>query len=114
MGPEVLKVAMGRQTAADVAEFVRKEFVNAMRNGDNLCLDIGASTPDWASYQTEGTFNAELFFNWDYMTVEANYMPLVRDSENHGIGGVNPGCGYCRNPNFSATIRSGAETEEEI
>ena len=85
-----------------------------MRQGENLCYDIGSTTPDWASFNTEGTFNAELFFNWDYMTVEDNYMPWVRDIENHGIGGINPGCGYIRNSNFSCMIRSGAETEEEI
>ncbi len=62
----------------------------------------------------DGTFNAELFFNFEYMKVRDNYMPFVRDDENHGMGGVNPGIGYVRSENFSCTLRSALQTEEEI
>ena len=41
-------------------------------------------------------------------------MPYVRESENHGIGGINPGFGYCRADTFGMVIRTGVETEEEL
>lgn len=41
-------------------------------------------------------------------------MPYVRDSENHGIGGINPGNGYCQSSSFSMVIRCAAETEEQV
>ena len=48
------------------------------------------------------------------MEVEANFMPYVREEENCGIGGVNPGIGYCRNEKFGCAIRSDVETEEVL
>ncbi len=41
-------------------------------------------------------------------------MKYVREEENHGIGGVNPGFGYCRSKDFVCIIRSGAEDEETV
>ena len=40
-------------------------------------------------------------------------MPFVRDNENHGIGGLNPGY-YTRSENFSFIIRCAAEGEAEL
>ena len=31
LGPEIIKMALGRQTGADVGDFIRKQFVFAMR-----------------------------------------------------------------------------------
>ena len=72
------------------------------------------TTPDFASFNSEGTFNAELFFNYEWLNQMDNYMPYVRENENHGIGGINPGCGYNRSPDFTMTLRTGVETEEEL
>ena len=41
-------------------------------------------------------------------------MPYVREAENHGIGGINPGFGYVRAATFGMVIRTGVETEEEL
>ena len=114
LGPEIVKVALGRQSNADVGEFIRKEFINGMRQGEKLCLDCGTATPDWRAYTVDGTFFPDHFFNFEFFSQEANYMPYVRENENHGIGGVNPGFGYCRAPTFSVTIRCGAESEAEL
>ena len=114
LGPEIIKKALGRQENADVGEFIRVQMINGMRSGDKLCWDLDSTTPKWSDYAVEGTFNPEHFFNWEFMKVEANYMPYVREDENHGIGGVNPGFGYIRSPDFSMTFRCGAETEEEV
>ena len=114
LAPEVVKVALQRQTAQDVGEVIRKEFINGMRNGENLCIDIDKSVPDFASYNSDGTFDANLFFNWAEFNQEANHMPFVRENENHGIGGINPGNGYARSANFCGIIRSGVEGEEAL
>ena len=85
-----------------------------MRNGENLCYDLESTTPDFASYKVDGTFDPDTFFDWEKMNQEANYMPFVRENENHGIGGINPGCGYTRVPAFTMIIRCGGETEEDV
>ena len=41
-------------------------------------------------------------------------MKFVRENENHGIGGTNPGFGYTRSPDFCGIIRSGVEEEGSI
>ena len=114
IGPEIIKVALGRQTNVDVGEFIRKQFIHGMRQGETLCFDTETTTPDWAAYNSEGTFVAEQFFNWEFFNQEANHMPYVREDENHGIGGINPGFGYCRAATFGMVIRCGVETEEEL
>lgn len=55
-----------------------------------------------------------MFFNYEELKKEENYMPLVREDENHGIGGINPGFGYTRAPSFGLVLRCGLETEEEV
>ena len=56
IGPEVVKKTIGRQTAADVGEFIRKHFVNAMRNGERLCIDMESTAPDFAEFESADTF----------------------------------------------------------
>ena len=86
-----------------------------MREGDKLCFDIESTKPDFGgNLHVDGTFDANVFFDYQAMTQDANFMPYVREDENHGIGGLNPGFGYTRSPNFCMIIRSSAETEEEI
>ena len=114
LAPEVLKVALGRQTNDDVSEFIRKAFVNGMRQGERLCFDLETATPNWHDYTKEGTFVPQQFFNYEFFNQEANYMPYVREDENHGIGGVNPGRGYIRSENFAMIIRCGHTEESEM
>ena len=67
MGPEIIKVALGRQTNADVGEFIRKAIIHGMRQGETLCFDTETTTPDWRTYNAEGTFDAEKFFTFDWL-----------------------------------------------
>ena len=113
IAPQVCNMQLGRCTAADIGETIRHNFVSAMRNGDNLCIDMGATTPDFTEFNSENTFDANLFFNWADFNVEATYKQYVRENENHGIGGLNPGH-YMRSPNFGMSIRSGADSEEAV
>ena len=78
-----------------------------MRNGDKLCLDIDKSIADWASYNKEGTFNSDLFFDWQAFKDYDTYMKYVRDDENYGIGGNKPDNNYMRSNKFTLIIRSG-------
>ena len=113
LGPEVVKCAMGRQTQEDIGEYIRKVFVNCMRNGENLGLDLETSVPDFPAMKKDNTFNAEAFFNFEEMAKDSVYLPYVRDAENHGIGGLNPGH-YNRHSDFGMTMRSGVSEEETL
>ena len=113
LGPEIVKKAMGRQTAADVGDFIRSKFIVAMRQGETLCFDIDTGHADFAEYSVDGKFDANLFFNHAEFAKEANYLPYVRENENHSIGGLNPGH-YNRHEKFNMCIRSGVATEEEL
>ena len=83
-----------------------------MRSGDNLCLDIDATKPNFREISSEGVFAADDFFNWAWLETRENYLQYVKPEENHGVGGINPGVGYTRNESFCMCIRSGAEDEE--
>ena len=43
LGPEVMKVTLNRQSNADVGEFIRKQFIDGMRQGENLCFDLDST-----------------------------------------------------------------------
>ena len=79
-----------------------------------MCIDMDSARPDFVSYNKEGTFDADKFLDWAWLNEEANYMPYVREDENHGVGGINPGIGYTRLETFTGIFRSGVETEEEL
>ena len=112
MGPEIVKKALGRQTPADVGEFLRKNFVRGMREGERLCIDLENAAPIWAEYECEGTWTNN-FFNWAWANEEANHMPFVREAENMGLGGQNPGH-YRRSEEFVGIVRCGAEDEASL
>ena len=114
LGPEVIKVALNRQTNADVGEFIRKQMIHGMRQGENLCFDLDTTTPKFTDFNVASTFDAEIFFNYAEFNEESKQREYLRESEDHGIGGINPGGGYCRSPDFSMIIRSGLETEDEM
>lgn len=114
IGPEIVKVALQNQTLADIGEFIRKQWIHGMRQGERLCFDIDSSIADWSTYNSEGTFDAAEFFNYTAFKKEATYMKYVREHENHGIGGVNPGIGYTRSKDFVMVIRSGVSEESDL
>ena len=114
LGPPTLRAALGQGTIQDVGETARKGFIAAMRSGDNMCLDIDQAKTNFSAANQEGTWVANQFFDWNWLEQEENYMKYVREDENHGIGGVNPGMGYIRNAKFGCAIRSGAGDEATL
>ena len=111
MGPEIVKVALGQQDNAAVGEFVRKSFVNGMRQGAKLCIDLENAKPTWNAFESEGTYSNQ-FWDWEWMSQETNYLPLVREDERYGIDGVVTGH-FARMPNFQCIVRSGVTSEED-
>ena len=83
-----------------------------MRGGDQLCLDIDQTKPNFREISRDDIFVADDFFNFDWLAERENYLKFVKPEENHGVGGINPGVGYTRNDDFGMCIRSGAENEE--
>ena len=110
----IVRKALGNATGQDVGESIRKNFVAAMRNGDKLCLDMADKIPAFAEYASDGTFDPALFFNFAEFKKEASHIPFVREDENHGVGGVNPGFGYARSNDFSCSVRTSVENEEQL
>ena len=84
-----------------------------MRSGDNLCIDIDRTVPDFSAMASAGVFEPSVFFCYEDFAKEEVYLPYVREEENYSLGGLNPGC-YTRQPEFSLMICSSAESEEEL
>ena len=50
-----------------------------MRNGDKLCYDIESTKPDFGgNLRYDGTFDPNIFFNYQAMTDYVNYAAFVR------------------------------------
>ena len=109
IAPQVTQVVLGRKAYHEVGEEVRRLFVYAMQQGDNLCLDIDQTKPDFMAMNVEGTFLSDKFFDYDWLEQKENHLPYVRESEKRG-GRV----GYYRSNEFGMVIRSGAADEAEL
>lgn len=84
-----------------------------MRNGDNMCLDIESVKAEFPAYASEGTFNPDIFFDYESMNQSENYLPFVKENEMHGVGGLNPGF-YSRSDNFQLIIRSSSDDQASL
>ena len=51
----------------DMGELIRKAYINAMRDGTNVCLDLDRSVGEFNRMNKIGTFIASHFFNWGWM-----------------------------------------------
>ena len=79
-----------------------------------MLVDCGAGGVDFTSKFNKPTiFDTSLYFDFIEGQKEANYLKIVKESENHGIGGLNPGH-YFASPKFSLTFCSSASTQAEI
>ena len=73
LSAEVLKKNIGEKTPEEIAEFIRWNFVIAMRSGKGLCIDIDRTAPDFNEFVTEGTYTNN-FFDWEWMNNYDNYI----------------------------------------
>ena len=85
-----------------------------MRTGDKLLIDFDKLNPDLnTEWLDDEIFNANKVFdraNWLQLD---NYIKYVKEEENFGIGGLNKGY-YRAHDDWSLTIRTTAESEEEV
>ena len=109
-----LNASLGRATKEDGLEIARKAVVNCLRNGDRLLYDFDKIAVDLTNEWTdEKIFPSAMILNREEYLKKDNYMKIVKDEENTGIGGLNPGY-YIASPNFSMTFRSGATDEADV
>ena len=79
-----------------------------------MLVDCGEGGVDFASkFNKTSIFDSSMYFDFIEGQKEENYMKIVKDSENHGIAGINPGY-YTASPNFSMTFSTNAETQVEV
>ena len=113
--PKQMKYAMdGSKDKTPVLELCRADIVRCMRNGENQLIDFDKMTPDLTGeWKDDAVFNAEKVFDRPNWLKEDNYKKYVKDEENHGIGGLNPGH-YIASDNWSLTLRTSCEKEEDV
>ena len=96
MASQVCNVSIGRKTALDAIEELRRQCVASQRTGDNLLVDLGKTKPDFRTdYTSQEVFPADLVFNRTEWLKEENYIRYVKEEENYSIGGLNPGFYNC-------------------
>ena len=114
---ESLRATMGSQTHEDSLEALRKILISSMRNGETLCVATGKLGMDFKEKWTdEKIFPAHLVFNfkeWRDQDKEI-YMPFVKENENHGVGGLNPGHGYICSGDWQMCIVSETDDAETL
>ena len=72
--------------------------------GDNLLVDCDKLAVDFKTkFNDESVLDTSLFFDFEEGRKEANYMKIVKESEKHGPGGLNPGH-FLMNEKFSMTF----------
>uniref|UniRef100_A0A7S3I423 Uncharacterized protein n=1 Tax=Favella ehrenbergii TaxID=182087 RepID=A0A7S3I423_9SPIT len=80
------------------------------RKGKNLMLDLGQTAPDFkGEYTGEGSFKADLVFDYAQWRDPANHMSFVRDDEREEGNGS-----YEMSDASSLMIVSTASSEREI
>ena len=111
---EVMKTNINQQSAEDSLEKLRKPMINSMRLGSNYVINIGSMTPDFKSqFTSDSIFPADKVFDREHWFEHDNYIKFVKEDENFGLGGLNPGHYYMAK-DFNLVIVSDAEDEEDI
>ena len=113
---EKMKVTMGSQSKEDALENLRKAMVYAMKNGDNFCINTDAIVVDWKSEMCDDAiFNAQKVFDMATWTDNDKeiWKPYVKDDENSGPGGLNPGHFIC-NSKFGLSICTSIKDEADL
>ena len=64
-------------------------------------------------WNQDDIFKPDLVFNREKWLMKENYIKYVKQEENYGIGGLNPGH-YYANENWSLTLRTTLQKEEQV
>ena len=112
--PEQVKYSMaGATDKSPVLDCARKSIVHTMRSGDNMLLDFDKMTPDLNEWKDDAIFDANKVFDRTEWLKKDNYIKYVKENENHGIGGLNPGH-YLASENWTLTVRTSLESEDDV
>ena len=96
---EVMKVMVGRQTKEQALEDLRKAFVNAMRIGDTLAIDLGDLDINFQEYTSDSIFPTAKVLDFENARKRENYEKWVKPEEKHGFDGVVNGV-FCMQDKF--------------
>ncbi len=88
LGPHVVRQAMSMQTPEDTLEALRASLVHAWRSGQTLGISCSKSTVKFDQWATSPICPLNTVFNWTEGRKHANYFPLVKPEEQHGLDGV--------------------------
>ena len=111
---ESLKVTLGQQKEADAVEMLRKRFVYCMGRGDRLLVDCDKLAIDFkAKFNDSTMFDTAKFFDFTEGRKSENYLKIVKEEENHGPGGLNPGH-YMLDDNFNMSFSTQIQDPDEL
>ena len=120
MGVDIVAKCLGKTTKEEILEGLRRQLVGCMRSGQTLVVDIAKVSPDFSDpdqYCTkdESIWAADMIFDQKEWCQKSNYIKVVRESENHRLGGLHHG-EYEMLPDFNLLILSTGtkETLEEL
>ena len=75
-----------------------------MRNGENMLIDCGEGVPNFKGrHFNKAIIDYDVFFNFVEGHKREKYMKIVKEHENVGPGGINPGAFYLHEK-FSVTF----------
>ena len=101
---EIVKAALGRCTIDDCVEKVRSAFVCCMRTGENMLIDCGQGGCNFKDkHCNKAIIDFDIHFDFVEGRKHDNVIKIVKESENHSVGGLNPGH-YMMQPKFSASF----------
>ena len=79
---------VNRQSKEDALEGLRKGFVNAMRIGDILAIDLGDLEINFQEFTSDSIFPTAKVFDFENARKHENYINWVKAEEKHGFDGV--------------------------
>ena len=113
VAPMVVKAALGQIEKSEIPETIRKDLVHTMRSGSKMLMDLDKSGKGMGEYAEANVFHPDLVFNRAEWTQKDNYIKFVKESENHGIGGLNPGH-YIASDDWNLNIRVAHEDAADV
>ena len=114
-----MQVTMGSITKEEALDELRRSVVFAQKNGELLCIFLDKISADWkGEWKDDAIFNGDKVFDFPLWRDNEKeiWKPYVKDDENSGPGGMNPGhmmsqkdfsiaiCTQCADEDLAETI----------
>ena len=111
-----LRVTMGSQDMPAALEDLRRSVAYASRDGDTLCVQMDRLTCDFkGECRDEAVFDGEKVFDFAgwHDDEKKLWVPYVKEEENSGPGGLNPGM-FMVHKDFTIALVTTADDPEEV